>query len=254
MSIETVQALSRRVTPVALALCVALAIASPSRAADPAADSSKVETPAPPPAPSPVPAVELAPAPAKVEAPAPAPAPKKEKAPRPPRDLSDPWDRGATWLSVRVGYAKARYDGAAPANIGGGFGFSHMFFKSWSLGGYAQYDILGRFQNATESEMPFTLEAARHFKWGSSFHPYLGAGGGVYYHKTYRTGMDLSHPRGGGYLLLGANAPVSAHGLLGIDFRGGPVARQDGDLNPVFLHEKRSSNHLSLKLNWSYTY
>jgi len=178
----------------------------------------------------------------------------KVKTPRPPHNPDDPWDRGSTWLSVRAGYAKAGYDGSPNGNIGGGFGFTHMFFHGWSLGGYAQYDVLGRFGKAAESELPFTLEAARHISWGSAFHPYFGLGGGTYYHKTYRTGDDISVPHGGGYFVTGFNSPVSPHGLLGFDLRAGFVAGDPGKTNPVFGVEKAKSTRWSAKINWSYTY
>lgn len=176
------------------------------------------------------------------------------KNPRAPRNLDDHWDRGSTWLSVRAGYAKAGYEGSASGNVGGGFGFTHMFFPSWSLGGYAQYDVLGRFGRATESELPFTLEAARHLKWGEAFHPYVGAGGGTYYHKIYRTGADFSAPRGGGYFLTGFNSPISARGLIGFDLRVGFVNGELGHSNPVFGVEKARSSRWSAKVNWSYAY
>lgn len=178
----------------------------------------------------------------------------KVKPPRPPHNPEDPWDRGSTWLSVRAGYAKAKYDGSANGNIGGGFGFTHMFFHGWSLGGYALYDVLGRFGKAAESELPFTLEAARHLTWGPAFHPYFGFGGGTYYHKTYRTGDDNSVPHGGGYFVTGFNSPVSRHGLLGFDLRAGFVSGDPGKTNPVFGVQKAKSTRWSAKLNWSYTY
>lgn len=221
----------------ALALAMVPGIVAPARAADKPAATAGAEKPA-------------------KQKKTREPKQKQQTAPqvRKERDLNDPWDRGATWLSVRAGCAKAEYDGAANGNLGYGFGFSHMVFHAWSLGGYAQYDVLGRFGDAAESELPFTLEAARHFKWGSAFHPYVGAGGGAYYHKTYRTGADVSDARKGGYFLMGANTPVSTRGLLGLDVRISIVNGVKGRVNPVFGVEKASTMHWSVKLNWSHIY
>ncbi len=177
---------------------------------------------------------------------------KKPKVKTPP--AQGPWDKGATWLSVRTGYARAAYRSAGPGNVGFGFGVNRMLNPRWSFGGYAQYDVLGKFGHAVESEAPFTLELARHYKFGAAFRPYLGVGGGTYYHKNAGTGADLSDPRGGGYLLLGGNTPLDARQLLGIDIRMAVVRGEKGRIDPVFGVEKGSTIHWSAKVNWSLTY
>lgn len=177
---------------------------------------------------------------------------KKPKVKTPPPQ--GPWDKSATWLSLRAGYARAAYRTAAPGNVGFGFGVNHMLNAHWSFGGYAHYDVLGKFGNSVESEAPFTLELARHYHFGAAFHPYLGVGGGTFYHKNAGTGADLSDPRGGGYLLLGGNTPLDKRQLLGLDIRMAVVKGELGRTNPVFGVEKASTIHWSAKLNWSTTY
>jgi hypothetical protein len=239
-------------------LAVVLAAQAPARAQEAPAAPSAADSVALTPAPTPVPTSAIADS-AKAPS-AKAPKAKKVREPKvnkpkvktpPPQG---PWDKGATWLSVRAGYARAAYRSAGPGNAGFGFGVNRMLNPRWSFGGYAQYDVLGKFGHAVESEAPFTLELARHYRFGEAFRPYLGVGGGTYYHKNAGTGADLSDPRGGGYLLLGGNTPLDARQLLGIDIRMAVVKGEKDRINPVFGVEKGSTIHWSAKLNWSLTY
>ncbi len=166
----------------------------------------------------------------------------------------DPWAKRTTWVSVRAGYAKSTQSGAAGGNLGYGFGFNRFIRDGWALGAAVQYDVLGRFGDATQSEVPFTLELTRHFKWNTPLRTYLGAGGGTYYRKTYRTGDDRSVPHGGGFLSLGANTPVDGRHLLGLDSRVAFVGGEENRTNPVFGAEKSQSVHWSFKLSWSLVY
>ena len=240
------------------ALAVVLAAHAPARAQEAPAAPSAADSVALTPAPTPAPASAIADS-AKAPS-AKAPKVKKVREPKvnkpkvktpPPRG---PWDKGATWLSVRTGYARAAYRSAGPGNVGFGFGVNRMLNARWSFGGYAQYDVLGKFGHAVESEAPFTLELARHYRFGEAFRPYLGIGAGTYYHKNAGTGADLSDPRGGGYLLLGGNTPLDARQLLGIDIRMAVVSGEKGRTDPVFGVEKASTLHWSAKVNWSLTY
>jgi len=250
-------------TLVAMLAAHAPAFAQGAPAAPATADSSAAPPPAAPAPATPEP-VKLAPVavPTAVAAPGAekkakvkktrGPKVKKPKTKTPPPQ--GPWDKGATWLSVRTGYARAAYRDAGPGNVGFGFGANRMLNSHWSFGGYAHYDVLGKFGNAVESEAPFTLELARHYHFGSAFHPYLGVGGGTFYHKNSGTGVGLSDPRGGGYLLLGGNTPLDARQLLGLDIRMAVVNGQKDRVDPVFGIEKASTIHWSAKVNWSITY
>ena len=243
---------------VSLALAAALAAHTPALAQDaPAAADSVALTPAPAtPAPTVTDSAKAAPGAKAAKAPkvkkVREPKVNKPKVKTPPPQ--GPWDKGATWLSVRTGYARAAYRSAGPGNVGFGFGVNRMLNARWSFGGYAQYDVLGKFGHAVESEAPFTLELARHYRFGEAFRPYLGIGAGTYYHKNAGTGADLSDPRGGGYLLLGGNTPLDARQLLGIDIRMAVVSGEKGRTDPVFGVEKASTLHWSAKVNWSLTY
>ena len=185
-----------------------------------------------------------------------------------------PWDEGRTWMSVRAGYAGNRSKQAGHGGAGYGIGFSRMLspshvnrwsvlgfeplgflpwtlFKNYSLGAYAQYDVLGRFGSASEIEIPATLELARHFAWKSAAHPYLAFGGGWFYRKSYGTSNDFDRGTSGFYMAGGFNAPIAGRQMLGLDFR---VARLDGEnipTNPVFGGGQPTATHVSIKLNYA---
>lgn len=169
-------------------------------------------------------------------------------APRPVE--TGPWGPDRHWLDFRVGYAKSLEQGAADGNIGAGFGFTYMGKSRWSLGAHTHVELLGRFGGAAEIEVPMTFEVARHFGWKSVARPYLGAGGGAFFHKTYRTGADEAHVRPGFMLVGGFNAAVSDANLLGIDvrmvFQGSASSR-----NPVFPNDTEDAVHWSVKLNYA---
>jgi len=248
----------------ALACATVLPAARGARAEDAPATPASAQPDSVPATPAPAPAVAPAPAAApavaadskpavqgktkKVKKPR-EPKVKKPKTKRPPPQSA--WDGGATWISLRAGYAKAAYRHAGNGQGGAGFGANHMLSRRWSIGGYAEYDVLGKFGAAYESEATFTLELDRQFSLGSAFHSYVGFGGGTYYHKNARTGDGLSDPRGGGYLALGGNTEVTPHQLLGLDVRAAVVKGKNDRVDPVFGVEKASTFHWSVKLNWS---
>ena len=161
----------------------------------------------------------------------------------------NPWSKGRQWLSVRFGYARSAAEAAADGNVGFGFGYMRFRDSKWSYGAHAQLDILGRFGDAAEIEVPWTVELTRHFK-GSTFHPYTGLGGGMYYNKVSGTGDDHAGVKGGFYLAGGANTPVSDHGLLGIDIRMSLVS-PEGQMNPVFGNEAVTGKAQSRVVHWS---
>ena len=232
-------------------------------------DSTAVPVPstaAPAPAPS-------ASAPAKIElapaAPVPTPslggktkkvrAPKVKKEKPPPhvhRPEDGPWDSHALWVSGRAGYNKATYRTAGDGNLGWGFGVTRMINTGWSLGGLVERNVLGRFDDATESEVPFTVELDRHLKWGDAFRPYFGFGGGTYYHKFSNTTADRSDVCGGVLVTVGGNAVISPHGLIGIDARVASVTRlgDEPPPDPVFGVQKKTTTRYGIKMTASVTY
>ena len=163
---------------------------------------------------------------------------------------ADPYANGSKWLSLRFGYAKSADENAANGNIGAGFGFTAMGKGMWSVGAFAYLEVLGRYGSASELELPLTLEFARRSHWGVYVRPYLGLGGGAFYHKTYRTGGDSADLRPGFYVLGGLNVPVSEGSMIGFDVRTvfqGPIENAD----PVFGSGDPDVVHWSAKISWS---
>lgn len=231
------------------------------------ADTSAVPTPGSPP-----PAI---PAPAAVPPPAaPAVDPKvaeaqeearrkeiadKEKADRQAKELAAiedarkaglPWFKGANWMSFRLGTAGSKVENSPNASVGLGFGAQHFRSSNWSLGMNADLDVLGRFGGASEMEIPLTLEAQRHMRWGSdTVRPFIGVGTGVWYHRFYRTGADGTEVRPGFFLSGGLNSPISAGSVLGFVGRMTVQSNAETD-NPYFPNESNSAVHWSLKLSY----
>jgi hypothetical protein len=209
--------------------------------------------------------VTLTPEPAATPAP-PAPARAKAKPPAGPVDeLTTSWQPTREWMSFRVGMAKSLAEDAADGSVAGGIGFSRMIsglhlwrftpLRRWSLGGYVEVNQIGRFGDASEIEVPLTAELVRHYQWGTPYlRPYLGLGGGAFFRKLYRTGADVARVKGGGYLVLGANAPINSHRVLGVDVRFARVDGENGGVNPVFGAGKSPVTHWSMKLNYAITY
>jgi len=221
---------------------IALAIAlhtSPSRAAD--ADSV---TTAPP---QPAPATTTAPPPVAAPAPVVAPA---ATLPAPVSSEGDPWAKGTTWASFRFGYAKSAAEFAPNGNVGFGFAYSKFLSNKWALTGSMHYDVLGKFNQATEIEIPFGLDMTRHYKWPTPVRPYLGLGTGLFFHKTTGTDANIGDIRKGVYLTGGINSPISNQSLIGVDVRALFEFDAQTD-NPVFTNEKSSVLHWSVKLNYA---
>jgi hypothetical protein len=162
----------------------------------------------------------------------------------------DPWGEGRQWFSFRAGYAKSTVKESGDGNVGAGFGFTRVGKGLWSVGGFAHLELLGRFAGSAEIEIPATLEVARHSAWKSGVRPYLGFGGGAFYHKFYRTGADIADLRPGFYFLGGMNAPISDHSLLGFDVRMVFQGSASSE-NPVFPNSREDAVHWSAKLNYS---
>jgi len=166
----------------------------------------------------------------------------------------DAWNTGAQWMSLRFGYARERGQFSPNGNVGYGMGYSRMVSKRLSLGANVQHDLLGKFDGSALIAVPFTVEALWHFKWNTSLVPYAGAGLAGVYRKTYRTGADGSSVEPGYGLTVGANMPIDAAHLLGVDVRVSSVANNGWSHDPVFLHRRPASSLISIKLNYSLTY
>ena len=158
--------------------------------------------------------------------------------------------RGEQWISLRAGYAKGSGEVAPDGLLGGGFGYRRFVLDKWSVGGFVHYELLGRFGSAADITVPITLEVVRHTHWGAAVYPYVGVGAGAFYHKRYRTSVDVTPvaPEGEGaaprvyrtgvgwsgftpgrYLTFGVTTPVRTRGLLGLDVRMATVDKLDAD-------------------------
>lgn len=161
-----------------------------------------------------------------------------------------PWSAKTQWFWLRAGYAKSSAAGAADGNVGYGFGYTRFRNSKWAFGVHAEVNVLGRYGRARELEIPWTVEVTRHYKWNTPLRPYLGLGGGAYYHQISGTGLDASTVLPGIYFVSGVNAPVSDHGLLGFDLRANSVrATAQGD--PVFGGAVTANEHQSRVIHWS---
>jgi hypothetical protein len=246
------------------------AAAADSGATPPPAPASSDTVQASPQAPAP--AIEAAPAVAPaVAAAAAAPALTKKQAkqkkkadqlaadaakPPKPKKMADvdplaDWNAGVSWLMVRAGYARSGEPGASGAGGGVALGYQRFLTARWAIGLIAQGDLLGKFGGAAEIEYPVTLEFTRHYRWKTALRPYLGAGGGAYCHKYFRTGNDFWQIHSGAYFVGGFNAPVSKRSIIGIDGRMQFVSGDQMVNNPVFGPEDAQLTHYSLKLGWS---
>ena len=169
----------------------------------------------------------------------------------PARAADDPWQKGASWTSFRVGYAKS-LDGGAPNGMAGyGIGFSRMLTDRFSLGFFVHHELLGKFGAASQIEVPATAEYALHFRWKTELRPYVGAGLGAFYHKVYRSGINRSAFLPATIFKFGADAPLDAHNVLGVDARVASVATDDETIDPVFGKPKPRSGRWSIKLSYS---
>jgi hypothetical protein len=163
---------------------------------------------------------------------------------------NEQWADDARWVSIRFGLAKVAPERAPDGNLGYGFGYQRFLDRKWSFGTFVHHEVVARYGRAALVEVPVTVEFARHFAWKTPARPYIGAGWGAFYAKSYRTGADESKFRTGGYLLTGVNVAIDAHSLLGFDMRV-IVERGTRSSNPVFPNEKSSTLGWSVKLNYA---
>jgi hypothetical protein len=176
--------------------------------------------------------------------------------PVPARAADDAWSDDARWISVRAGSAGSGARLAPGGGYGYGFGYTWFLAKEVAWSANVQHDLLGRYAGAAEIEVPITVEFTKHFRFSATARPYLGAGWGAIYHKTYRTyrtdgtRADELGLRQGLYLATGGNAVLNAGSLIGVDIR--LMREQDTrSINPTFPNAEASSTNWSIKLSYS---
>lgn len=155
--------------------------------------------------------------------------------------------RGSRWIALRAGYAKRSGEFAANGLAGVGFGYRRFVLDRWAVGAFMNYDVLGKFGEASDIEIPLTLEITRHSRWGTAFYPYVGVGAGAFYRKYYKTGADFSSWTGGRYLTMGGSTEVRKGGFLGVDVRLAIVDLPDD--NPVFAGPDPARQHVDDVVN-----
>ena len=171
-------------------------------------------------------------------------------APLPARAADKAWADDARWVSVRVGTAGSGAKLASSGSFGYGFSYTWFLAKQLAWSATVQHDVLERYGNASEIDVPFTVEFTRHFALSAVAKPYLGGGIGAVYHKTYGTGADESGFRQGIYLATGGNAMVDAGSLIGVDLR--LMLEQDTrSINTTFPNSSAASRNWSVKLSYS---
>lgn len=184
----------------------------------------------------------------------------KEKADRQAKALAEaedarksgiPWFKGADWMSFRLGISGSKVDNSPDAGAAVGFAAQHFTSSHVALGLNGDLDVLGKFNAATEMELPLTVEAQRHFRWGTdTFRPFIGFGTGIWYHRYYRTGEDGTSVRPGFFVSGGFNSPISGTGVIGMMLRATVQSDAESD-NPYFANDSNSAVHWSLKLSYS---
>ena len=165
--------------------------------------------------------------------------------------IDSPWQKGAQWTTFRFGYAKSLEGGAPNGMAGLGFGFSRMMSNRVSLGLFVHYELLGKFGDAAQIEIPVTAEYAYVIKWNTALRPYVGVGLGAFYHKDYKTGADRSDLLPATLFKFGADTPLDQHNVLGVDARIAWVGNDDETVDPVFGKAHPASERWSVKLCYS---
>jgi hypothetical protein len=239
-----------------LALVLTSGLATAAGAADPFEIAQTDTIPATPPAPAapvdPKEAEERAEAERKA-------AEEKAEAEKKARELAEaeearksgiPWRRDANWMTFRFGTSGSKVENSPDAGIALGIGGMHFRSPRWAYGLNLDVDVLGKFNGATQMEIPITVELSRHMRWGSdTFRPFLGTGLGAYYYRTYRTGADATDVRPGFHLSGGFNSPISGSALLGVVARGAVQWGAELD-DPYFPNESNTAVHWSVKLSY----
>jgi hypothetical protein len=168
----------------------------------------------------------------------------------PARAAGDAWSDDSRWASVRVGSAGSGARLAPMGSVGYGFGYTWFLANQLAWSATVQHDVLGRFGDASEIDVPITVEFTRHFHFSESARPYLGGGIAAIYHKTYRTGADEAGFRQGLYVATGGNAALSTGSLVGFDFRM-MIEQDTRSINPTFPNPAASTRNWSMKLSYS---
>lgn len=165
------------------------------------------------------------------------------------------WASRMNWISLRAGYARQTTTTSGNGFVGYGMAYQRNLTPKYSLVATVHHEITSVENLAKEISVPMTLGFERHLNWHTALRPYVGVGGGYYFHKYYRTGPDYGGaPASGWYLNGGWNLPLDNSHLIGVDARVSFVDGRAGVHNPVFGGENENETQWSVKLNWALAY
>ncbi len=184
---------------------------------------------------------------------------KKAKPPVKPYDERRKEDgvyaQGANWLSFRAGWAKRAEDLSGSGLLGYGIGYQRMMRKNYAFQARIDHDVVGHYGHDVDISVPFTGEFQRHFLWKGAARPYLGLGGGYYYRKAYRTGLEYTTMATGGvHMSLGMMSAVNDRHVVGVDLRLAFVEGREGVTNPTFGPGQSVETLWTAKVSWALVY
>jgi len=199
---------------------------------------------------------------AKPEVKTKAPKQVKAKPPKPPaksyeerRREDGVYAQGASWLSFRFGWAKRAEDFSGGGLVGYGVGYQRMLKRNYAFSARIDHDVVGHYGGDVDISVPFTGEFQRHFGGKGSARPYLGLGGGYYYRKAYRTGLEYTTTvTSGVHISAGIVSPISDRHLVGLDVRMAFVDGREGVHNPTFGASQPTETLWSAKVSWALVY
>jgi len=169
----------------------------------------------------------------------------------PARAAVDPWQRDASWITLRLGAVKKAGENAPDGNVGGGLHYRRMLTSRLAVNGGFDYDLVGRYAGSALIEVPVSLELALHFHWKTPVHPAVGMGFAGVYSKAYRSGDDYTEFQPAGFGSIALHAPIDHNTVAGVEFRAMSVSSDQPRGNPVFETGSPSSGRLSLKVSVS---
>ena len=163
--------------------------------------------------------------------------------------------KGSNWISLRFGYAKRTGDLNGDGLVGYGVGYQHMIDNRYAFAAGAGHDIVGHFAGRLDEAVPFTAEFQRHFNWKSSVRPFVGVGGGFYFRKAYRTGIDYTTTTTGGpHLSIGFTSALDDAHAIGFETRIARIQGRPGVVNTTFGPGEVTETIWTAKISWALVY
>jgi hypothetical protein len=171
------------------------------------------------------------------------------------RKLDGVYAKGASWLSLRFGYANRTGALSGDGAVGYGMSYTRLLSTRYAFSAGINHDVVGHFANQVDEAVPFTAEFQRIFKWSGEMRPYLGVGGGFYFRKFYRTGSEYNTTTtGGGHVSIGVTSQLDAKHVVGLETRVAWLQGRPGVTNPTFGPGEDTETIWTVKLTWALVY